>query len=104
MGGFVRGVPAVATPQASIRYEAVPRFYFHLFNDMTSIDEEGAVLPNAAVALQKGATIAREMAAESVREGHLVLDHRIEVADEQGETVGVIRFADVVQVKQTASA
>jgi hypothetical protein len=83
---------------------AVPRFYFHLFNDMTSMDEEGMAMPNAAaVAVQKGATIAREMAAESVRQGHLVLDHRIEVANEHGDTVGVIHFKDVVQVKRTAS-
>jgi hypothetical protein len=80
----------------------VPRFYFHLFNDMTCIDEEGLVLPNAAVAMQKGATIAREMAAESVRQGHLVLDHRIEVTNEPGDTVGVIHFKDVVQVRETA--
>ena len=80
------------------------RYYFHLFNDMTCMDEEGLSLPNSAVAMQKGATIAREMAAESVRQGHLILDHRIEVADKHGETVGVIHFKDVVQVRQTASA
>ena len=80
------------------------RYYFHLFNDITCMDEEGVVLPNIAVALQKGATIAREMAAESVRQGHLILDHRIEVADEHGGTVGIIRFKDVVRVRQTASA
>lgn len=76
----------------------MPRFYFNLYNDMTSIDEEGAVLPNAAAALQRAARIAREMAAESVREGHLVLEHRLEVIDDTGELVGTVHFRDVVRV------
>ena len=81
----------------------MPRFYFHLFNDVTARDEEGAELPNAAVAVQRAASLARQMAAESVKEGHLVLDHRIEVEDEHGETIGVVRFSDVVDVKKSAA-
>ena len=77
----------------------MPRYFFHLFNDETILDEEGAEVPNAAVALQSAARMARGMAAESVREGHLVLDHRIEVADESGETIGVVHFRDVVQIQ-----
>ena len=76
----------------------MPRYYFHLFNDETIRDEEGSEVPNAAVALQSAARMAREMAAESVREGRLTLDHRIEVADEAGERVGVVHFRDVVQI------
>jgi hypothetical protein len=60
----------------------MPRYYFHLFNDVTSIDEEGVELPNDAVALQRGADNARHMAADSVLHGHLILDHRIEVQRE----------------------
>jgi hypothetical protein len=77
----------------------MPRYYFHLFNDITALDEQGVVLPNAAVALQHGAMSAREMAAESVREGRLVLDHRIEVEDESGGNIGTLRFRDVVQIE-----
>lgn len=74
------------------------RFYFHLFNDMTVHDREGTPLPNDAVAMQRAANSAREMAAQSVREGRLVLDHRIEVTDERGECVGIVYFRDVVRV------
>jgi hypothetical protein len=77
----------------------VPRFYFHLFNDLTVMDEEGVILPNAAVALQKGIVSARKMAAQSVLDGHLVLGHRIEVADASGTTIGTIHFRDVVDVR-----
>lgn len=76
----------------------MPKFYFNLYNDVTSIDEEGLELPNAALALQRAAAIAREMAAESVRQGHLVLEHRLEVTDESGETVGAVYFRDVVRI------
>ena len=77
----------------------MPRFYFHLYNDMTAIDEEGLELPNAAVAMQRAIKNAREMAAESVLEGHLVLEHRIEVVNELGETIGTVYFRDVVEVQ-----
>jgi hypothetical protein len=75
------------------------RFYFHLFNDITSIDEEGADLPSETAAMQRAKATAREMAAESVREGHLILSHRIDVGDELGETIATVRFGDVVQVR-----
>jgi hypothetical protein len=83
----------------SFVFGPVPRFYFHLYNDLIAIDEEGSELPNAAVALQRAITIAREIAAEAVRNGRLVLDHRIEVADEAGAIIGKIQFRDVVEVE-----
>ena len=78
----------------------MPRYYFHLFNDMQILDAEGIELPNEGVALERAQSAAREMAAESVRQGRLVLSHRIEVADESGNTVGVIRFGDAVLVER----
>lgn len=80
----------------------MPRYYFHLFNDETIRDAEGVICTNAAEALQSAAGMARGMAAESVREGRLVLDHRIEVTDASGETIGIVRFRDVVQIEQCA--
>jgi hypothetical protein len=82
----------------------VTRFYFHLFNDMECRDEEGAELPNAAVALQRASVLAREMAAESVKQGHLVLDHRIDVSDDRGAQVGTVHFRDVVVIKESDRA
>ena len=76
----------------------MPRYYFHLLNDLTVRDEEGIELPNLACAMQRAAVSARQMAAESVREGRLVLQHRIEVTDETGAIVGVVHFRDVVAI------
>jgi hypothetical protein len=81
----------------------VPRYYFHLFNDVTAIDEEGVDLPNEAAALHQAKADARHMAAQSVEEGHLILDHHIDVSDERGNKVGTVYFKDVVEIKQFAS-
>lgn len=77
----------------------MPRYYFHLFNDVNAEDEEGLILRDDTVAMQKAMTSARELAAESVREGHLVLDHRIEIENDGGQKIGVVRFRDVVRVE-----
>jgi hypothetical protein len=82
----------------------MPHFYFHLFNDMTSIDEEGVDLPDLKVAMDKATAIAREMAAESVRQGHLALDHRIDLASDTGQTVATVRFGEVVKIQGDPSA
>lgn len=79
----------------------MPRFFFHLFDDIISHDEEGVELADAASALALGAANARHMAAQSVLEGHLILDHRIEVEDSDGKIVGTIHFRDVVEVRGT---
>ena len=78
----------------------MPRYFFHLFNDVTALDEEGQELPNDAAALQRGAENARAMAADSVLRGHLILDHRIEVENDRGQTIGTIKFRDAVAVKE----
>ena len=70
-----------------------------MFIDVNAEDQEGVALPNDAVAMQKAVESARELATESVRQGHLILDHRIEVEDESGRRVGVVHFRDVVQVE-----
>jgi hypothetical protein len=79
----------------------VPRFYFHLFNDVTSLDEEGVELPNVQTAIQQAGANARHMAAQSVIEGHLTLNHRIEVMDEAHKNVCTVRFRDVVEVRNS---
>jgi hypothetical protein len=76
----------------------VPRYFFHLFNDETALDREGRELHNDADALHQAAAEARNMAADSVAKGHLVLNHRIDVTSENGGKVGTVRFRDVVKV------
>ena len=77
----------------------MPRYFFHLFNDVIALDEEGQVLPSDAIALNRGRANARVMAADSVSHGKLNLDHRLEVQSEEGETIGTIYFRDVIDLK-----
>ena len=42
---------------------------------------------------------ARDLAAESVREGHVVLSHRIEIADDSGSVLRVVRFGEAVEIR-----
>ena len=77
---------------------AMPRFYFHLHNDVDSLDEEGRELPDLRAASQAALQDARQMAAESVMNGHLNLHHYVEVTDEQGQPVLHVAFGEVVKI------
>jgi hypothetical protein len=76
------------------------RYYFNVYNDEITLDEEGAELADTSTALRRAADEARNFAAESVKaRGHLVLHHKIEVEDEGRNKVGVVYFRDVVAIE-----
>ena len=75
------------------------RYYFHLHDDLTVIDEEGLELSGAEAARAKALAMAREMACAEVLDGHLSLKHRIEVADDRGEIVAVVPFGETVEIE-----
>ena len=77
----------------------MPRYFFHLFNDENFKDDEGQELANAAVALQRAVTEAREIAAESVRNGKLNLGHHIQVVQDDDEEIGKVTFREAIQIK-----
>ena len=76
----------------------MPRFYFHLHNDIDSVDEEGRDLPGIDAARREALEEARSMAAESVRLGHLDPSHYVAVTDETGETLFRVRFGEAVRI------
>lgn len=75
------------------------RFYFHLYDDVVSMDEEGAELPDLESALERAIRSARAIAAEEVIRGKLDLRHRIEVTDGSGGKLFTVRFEDAVEVE-----
>ncbi len=78
----------------------VPRYFFHLLDDLATVDEEGLELPNLAAARAGAENFARSMAAASVLDmGKINLDHRIEVTNEAGEDVLTVRFGDVISIQ-----
>ena len=77
----------------------MPLFYFHLFNDMDVLDDEGTELPDAAVAYEHALQEARAMVCDSVQHGHLNLSHRIEIEDEAGHRTPVT-FRDAFTITE----
>jgi hypothetical protein len=77
----------------------MPRYFFHIYNDVIAEDEEGAELPDMAAAREHAICGARSLMAEEVVAGRLCLHHRIEVADEQGRVVMKIPFRELVNIE-----
>jgi hypothetical protein len=78
----------------------MPRFYFHLYNDEISRDEEGKELSDPSVAHKTALAYARDMAAVTVREGRLNLSHCIEVTDQDGSVVLTLPFRNAVHITE----
>ena len=78
----------------------MPRYYFHIYDDVIAEDEEGTELPNLAAARLNALQGARSLIADQVKHGYLVLSHWIDVMDEQGEQVLTITFRDAVDVRE----
>jgi hypothetical protein len=78
----------------------MPRFFFHLRNDLTVDDSEGKELPDSKAAHAQAERYATEMAAFSlVEHGRINLQHRIEVTNEAGQNVAIVKFGDVVGIE-----
>lgn len=77
----------------------MPHYYFHLYNDIVSMDEEGVDLPDLEAARANGIREAREMMLETVAEGRINFSHRIDIADESGAVVDTVTFAEAVKVE-----
>lgn len=77
----------------------MPRYFFNIYNDEITIDEEGRELPDIATAHELALDSARDLVCESIHHGHLNLDDRIEVIDEKGETVLILTFREAFTIK-----
>jgi hypothetical protein len=78
----------------------MPKFYFHLYNDMDVPDDEGKDLLDLHSARAWASWQARVLVGETVKEeGRVPLKHRIDIEDERHEVVGSISFGDVVTIE-----
>ena len=77
----------------------MPRFFFHLHNDVDVQDHGGKCLPDLDAARTYAIEMARfEVAESAMREGRIVLSHRIDIGDETGAVLESVRFSDAVDV------
>lgn len=72
----------------------MPRYFFHIFNDEIVLDEEGLELPDIDSARQNAIAGARSLICRSVENGHLNLNHRIEVCDESDSRLFTMTFRE----------
>ena len=78
----------------------MPLYYVHFYYDDITLDDEGAEHDDEHAALARAIKEARVLAAETVRNGHLTPDHRIEIVDADQNPVGTVRFGDAVEVRE----
>lgn len=76
----------------------MPRYFFHLHDDIDASDEEGVDLPDVQAARAYAIENAREVAGESIANGCLDLDHFILVTGANGAAVLQVRFGDAITV------
>ena len=79
----------------------MPRYYFHVFDELDCPDEEGAELPDIVAAQSYAAqAILSIMADEMTRTARIRLRDRIDIEDERGATVATLHFGDVLKIEQ----
>ena len=86
---------------AGFELRAMPRFYFHLRNDVDAPDDEGVELASLEGAKAHAVQQARFSFGEAAKElGRVVLSHRIDIEDEQGLVMATVYFRDAVAIEE----
>jgi hypothetical protein len=81
----------------------MPRYRFHIFNDIQTMDGDGKELPDLEAARVNAIQGARGIMADELQtKGHINLTHWIEIEDEHGDMT-VVTFGDAVTVQHKAS-
>lgn len=79
----------------------MPRFYFHLINDMDVPDDEGMEFPDLSAARAQAVEEARGMIGEMAKtDARIVLHHRIDIEDEDWQVLDSVVFRDIVRVEE----
>jgi hypothetical protein len=75
------------------------RFFFHLHDDLDVPDEEGADLPDLDAARVYACQSARSLMCGTLLDDcRISLDHCIDIEDEGGAILAVVRFSDAVRM------
>ena len=79
----------------------MPRYHFHLLDDVDAPDEDGREFPDLDAAIAYAADNIRFTMAETVKaEGRVVLRHRIDIEDSEGTVLASVPFGDVVKIEE----
>ena len=76
----------------------MPRYYFHIHDDVVARDDEGIELGGPEAARRSAIDGARALICDQAKRGRIDLGHRIEVEDETGARVLVLPFGEAVEI------
>lgn len=78
----------------------MPRFFFHIRDDLDISDEEGAELPDIGAARGRAIASARALMCETMgNEGRITLSHRIDIEDDSHTVVASVPFSAAVRIE-----
>ena len=80
----------------------MPRFFFHVFDDIVSMDEQGQSVDNLEAAHAIALDSARELVCEQVKRGYLNLENYIVIADPSGQELARVDFRSALAVERIA--
>ena len=75
----------------------MPHYFFHVLNEIEARDEDGQYFADLDEAVAEARETAADLIRDEIRGGRQIHpDHRIEIEDEQGQVVFVLRFGDLL--------
>ena len=77
----------------------MPRFFLHLHDDVDAPDPEGKELPDLEAAIAEATKDARLLMCDTLKEGRIVLHHRIDIENGGGEVLATLQFRDAVTIE-----
>jgi hypothetical protein len=88
-----------AASRGSAKHAGMPVYYFNVYNDDVTLDEEGTDLADDLAARAYAIKAARGLAADSASRGHLTVDDRIEIEDADHKLVATVTFGEAVEIR-----
>lgn len=74
----------------------MPQYFFHVLNEIEVRDEDGQFFTDLDQAVDEARDTAADLIRDEIRAGRQIHpDHRIEIEDEHGQLVHVLRFGDL---------
>jgi hypothetical protein len=94
-----RQMLGIGAKPIGMRSAAMPRFFFHLHDDVDLPDPDGSELPDLAAARERANAAALDVICGVLKaERRLTLHHRIDIEDEHHRVVETVRFGDLVAI------
>ena len=81
----------------------MPHYYFHLHDETITQDDEGCDLPDLDSARASAIRDARSLMSSQVLDGHLDLDHWVEITNGNGSKIDEVSFRSAIKITGLAA-